>query len=174
MPFGVDDVIARASEAAFGKPLVTNVLRGQMVEALISLAIEPEWKWCSADYSPWDFERADGCRLEVKQTSFRQTWAPPSHGKVNRSFDIAARKGRWEGAVWIEELKRHADLYVFACHDVRDATADHRDPAQWSFFVVPTSLLPPTKRIGLSRVRTLADPVGVGRLREKIANIALG
>jgi hypothetical protein len=172
--FGVEEVVARASEAAFGRPLVTNVLRGQIVEAMIALAIEPDWKCCSADYSSWDFERADGVRLEVKQSSYLQTWAAPAHGVVKSGFDVAARKGRWEGAVWVEEPGRAAHLYVLAYHDVRDSSADHRNPEQWEFFVIPTTDLPPVKRLTLGKAKTLTEPVRIASLRERISTVVSG
>lgn len=168
----VSETVARASDAAFGKPLVTNVLRGLLVEAMIANVIEPEWLWCAADYSSWDFERADGMRLEVKQSSYLQTWAPPTHGKVSPSFDIRERSGRWEGAVFIEDAGRAAHLYVFAYHDVRDETADHRDPEQWAFFVVQTSKLPKTQRLSLNSVRQLAAPVLIDRLHQCVADVS--
>jgi len=40
----------RVAEAAFGHRLITDVLRGQFVEAIIAFTIEPEWQWCSVDY----------------------------------------------------------------------------------------------------------------------------
>lgn len=58
-------MIAKVCDAAFGKPLVTNVLRGQIVEAMVAIVLEPDWQWCGADYAPCDFERPDGWRLEV-------------------------------------------------------------------------------------------------------------
>ena len=75
MPFGPAEVVAKAADAAFGKPLVTNVLRAQLVEAMIALVLVPEWHWCGADYAPCDFERADDLRLEVKQSAARQSWS---------------------------------------------------------------------------------------------------
>ena len=169
---GVAEVVARASAAAFGKPLVTNVLRGLLVEAIVASAVEADWVWCAADYSSWDFERADGLRLEVKQSSYRQTWAPPASGKVSPGFDIRTRTGRWEGSKWIAEPGRAAHLYVFAYHDVRDETADHRDPAQWTFFVVPTLQLPLTGRIALGAVRKLAKPINISELFRNVTIIA--
>lgn len=157
--FGVDDVIARVVDAAFGRPLVTNVLRGHVVEAMIALALEPNWQWCASDYSAWDFERANGTRLEVKQSSWLQTWDAPAHGKVYPSFDIRTRSGRWEGPKFVSELGRAAHIYAFAYHGIRDETADHRDPRQWEFYVVPTRALPPIKKIALSGVRALATAV---------------
>ena len=63
------------------------------------------------------------------------------------------------------KLRRHADLYVFAWHPVKDLKiADHRCPGQWEFFVVAESKLPciqdpPPKAmsIGLKKVKELSD-----------------
>lgn len=166
---GVADVFARVSDAAFGRPLVTNVLRGHVVEAIVALALEPDWRWCAADYAPWDFERGDGARLEVKQSAYLQTWASNPGSKVRPSFDVRERTGRWEGATWIEDAGRSAHVYLFCYHDRWDATADHRDPNQWAFFAVPASLLPPVKRIGIEAVRRLAVPCAFADLRERMS-----
>jgi hypothetical protein len=166
----IDDVQQRVAQAAFGRQLVTNVLRGHVAEAIIAFALEPAWQWCGADYSNWDFEHADGLRLEVKQSSARQTWLNtiPSKG----SFDIAMRKKRWEAEGWIAEEGRAADLYIFAWHPVSDESADHRDPGQWEFFVVATADLPPSRRIGLAKVRQLAPPCSFTQLADRVAAVA--
>lgn len=62
-----------ASDATFNRPLITNIFRGSIAEAIVSLAL-PDWRWVSADYSPYDFEHPDGTKLEVKQSSLRQSW----------------------------------------------------------------------------------------------------
>jgi hypothetical protein len=167
----IADIMRKVSEAAFGKPLITNVLRGHVVEAIIATALEPEWTWCSADYAGWDFERADGLRLEVKQSAARQSWTAPSN-KSRPSFDIAARTGHWVGAEWIEEAGRAADIYVFAHHDVSDDGADHRSPEQWTFYVIPTERLPEGKQIGINRVISLARPCRYSALRDAVQVIA--
>lgn len=151
----ISDVQEKVSEAAFGKPLITNVLRGQVVEAIIALALEPQWRWCAEDYSSWDFERKDGLRLEVKQSAARQTWAA-SEKPSPASFDIATRTGRWDGADWLPEPGRAADIYIFAHHPISDSTADHRDPAQWDFYVVRSTELPETRRLSLLAARRLS------------------
>lgn len=151
----IADVQHKVSQAAFGRPLITNVLRGQVVEAIVACALEPEWNWCAEDYSSWDFERPDGRRLEVKQSAARQSWATSDKPSAC-SFDIAVRKGRWEGARWIDESGRAAHIYVFAYHPIADGSADHRDPDQWQFYVIPTCLLPNTQRLSIAGVKSLA------------------
>jgi hypothetical protein len=172
--FGVAEVVAKVCDAAFGRPLVTNVLRGQVVEAMIALALEPEWTWCSADYASWDFERADGVRLEVKQSAFRQSWEPSPNVKVSPGFDVKPRQGRWEGSVFVAEPGRAAHMYVLAYHERRDDSADHRDPRQWEFFVIRSEDIPLVARIGLGSVRRLAGGVPFDRLAATVRDVAAG
>lgn len=174
MKFSKDDVIAKVAASAFGQPLLTNELRGHVVEAMIALALEPEWSWCSGDYAAWDFERTDGVRMEIRQSAYRQSWAHAPHVKISRGFDIAPRKFAWEGAYRKELTERAAQIYVFAYHDVRDDTADQRDPDQWEFYVVPTSALPDQKSIRLTRLQKLAEPVKLSDLVETIAKVIEG
>lgn len=168
MTISTNDVIAKITASAFGQPLVTNVMRGHVVEAMIALALEPEWRWCSGDYAAWDFERADGLRMEVRQSAYRQSWVHAPHVKVSRAFDIAPRKYAWEGAYRKELTGRAAQVYVFAYHDVRDDTADQRDPGQWAFYVVPTIDLPNAQSIRLTRLQKFVEPVWLDRLKARV------
>ncbi|GGE95222.1 hypothetical protein GCM10011404_30450 [Sphingomonas prati] len=151
---------------------MTNTLRGLIAEAIVATLLEPDWRWCSADYAAWDFDRGDGLRLEVKQSAVRQSWAQPKTMYRPATFDIAPRTGRYDGDVWLAQERRWADIYVFAHHSVADDTADHRDPAQWTFYVVPTAELPAQKTIGLARVRTLIAGCGFADLHAAVAELA--
>jgi hypothetical protein len=85
------------------------------------------------------------------------------------SFDIAARTGEYvDGAAWVDGVGRNADIYVFAYHSVSDATADHREPKQWQFYVVLESALPAQKTLALSGVAALSKPVDFSGLRESV------
>jgi hypothetical protein len=137
-----EEIAARAASVAFGKPLVMNVLRAIIIETIVDAALGAGWKWCSGDYNGWDFEHTDRTRLEVKQSAALQSW--PTTKESAAIFDIAPRAGYWvDGIRWVKETARHAHIYVFARHPVTDiARADHRDPSQWDFYVVPSSKLP--------------------------------
>jgi len=65
-------VVELACAATFDRALVTNIFRGIVAEAIVAMAL-PDWQWVSADYSPFDFQHPDGCRLEVKQSALRQS-----------------------------------------------------------------------------------------------------
>lgn len=143
-----------------------------MAEAIIAMLIEPAWRWCSADYAAWDFERHDGVRLEVKQSAARQTWHSAADKPSNCLFDIRARKGRYEGATWFSEPGRHADLYVLAHHGVCDETADQADPQQWRFYVILAAALPDAASISLSKARRLSEELRAGRLKVAVDEAA--
>lgn len=166
-----ETIIASATAAAFGKPLVNNVLRSIISEAIVDAALDENWTWCSADWAGFDFQHKDGTRLEVKQSAALQSWQNAGKKPSQSRFDIARRSGFWEsGTTWIPRPGRNADIYVFAYHPVIDATvADHRDPHQWQFYVVNEErLAPKAKTISLSAVRRLVDPVGADKLNDAV------
>lgn len=154
MSISKTSVVEKASAFAFGRPLVMNVLRSIIVEAIVSEAL-PDWEWCSHDYAAYDFRHSDGTRLEVKQSAARQTWSSPRHSRA--SWDIRPRTGYWkEGTEWVPGPGRNADIYVFAHHPVTGDEADHRDALQWRFFVIATSDLPDTATLSEPRAASLS------------------
>lgn len=164
-------IIESASRECFGRPLVNNVLRAVLVEAMVDAALPDEWRWCSGDWALCDFLHEDGTRLEVKQSAARQSWhgtdAPPSPGR----FDIAARTSAWDGVKWVPSTGRNAEIYVFCHHPVTGADADHRDPGQWLFHAVSARALPDTKTATLTLVRRLSSAVPVGMLAERVEDL---
>jgi hypothetical protein len=166
------DVQRHSAESAFGRPIVQNNLRAIVVEAIVDLALPKSWRWCSGDWSAWDFEHTDGTYLEVKQSAAQQTWAAPAVQRQAR-FDIAHRQGRYEGANWIAEAGRFAHIYVFSHHPILGDGADHRDPAQWRFYVVPTIALPLARSLSLARLGTLARPCRIEDLAERVEELRL-
>jgi hypothetical protein len=150
-----DTIRIRASQVAFGDPVVQNNFRAVVVEAIAECALKPAWRWCSRDWYGWDFVHEDGTRLEVKQSAVRQTWAAAPKPSKPR-FDIRNRVGFYEGSAWYAQPGRHANIYVFAYHPITDESADHRDARQWQFFVIPTTMLPRTNTISLSALTALS------------------
>src|SRR5262245_51810593 len=165
-----DEIASRAAAAAFGKPLVENTLRGFLVEVIVDSALPSEWAWCGRDWAGWDFVHADGTRLQVKQSAARQSWTGKPKKPSTPRFDIAPATGYWEeGTKWIASPGRLAHIYLFAYHPITDDTADHRDPAQWMFYVVPSPDLPVAKSITLARVGQLSNCVTIDGVASALA-----
>lgn len=147
-----DAIAARAAAALFSRRLLTNIHRAVVVEAIVASALEPDWAWCSGDYASCDFRHSSGTRLEVKQSASLQTWNAERLIPSKCQFDIAERTGEWVGPQWKPGRGRNADLYLLCHHPVVSSDADHRDPAQWRFFLLLASSLPPQKTIQLGAV----------------------
>jgi hypothetical protein len=168
----ITHICLSAANFAFGQPLVNNVLRAIIAEAIVNAALPDGWRWCSVDYNSFDFQHADGTKLEVKQSAAKQSWALPEAPPSKCSFDIAARTGRWEGgSTWIAEIGRNADIYIFAHHPVVDASADHRNPEQWRFFATLSNALPSTKRLSIAKARALSAEWTFGSLAHAVEDL---
>ncbi len=147
-----------AANWVFFSRLVTNVYRGLIVEAIVSVALGTDWEWCSEDWYACDFRhRESKTHLEVKQSAACQSWQTKRPSVA--SWDIGARKYVWQNEEWTSKPGRNAEIYVLAWHPETDRIiADHRDPWQWEFFVIPADALPPNKRMGMTAARKLAHP----------------
>jgi hypothetical protein len=166
----VDEIRAKACAAAFGGPLVSNIYRGLVAEIIVGMALGSEWRLRSGDWSGRDFEHPTGLRLEVKQSAARQTWTG-TRKATTPIFDIRTRTGYFEGANWIADPRRFADIYVFAHHPLMDESADHRNPDQWRFNVVATDRLPVGKTISLVKVSLLSGAVPWVDLKAEVENV---
>jgi hypothetical protein len=149
------DIRDLAAKRAYGDPIVANYYRSDIVEAMVSYALT-NWEWCSGDWAGYDFKHLgrgeQEIRLEVKQTSALQPWKSKSPSKAK--WDIAPRSGFWEGSLWTARPGRNADIYVFVKHsETNKNVADHRDPAQWLFYVIAAADLPAQKSISESTIR---------------------
>lgn len=117
-------------------------------------------------WDPWDVEHSETlARIEVKQSSHLQAWSRDPQKKQPK-FNIPPKASYWWACPkgefhWLPLNKqRQADVYVFAWHGEADpVVADHRNVAQWRFFVVPEQKLPNEQQsISLNPLRDLADP----------------
>jgi hypothetical protein len=164
-PPTVGAVYAAACAAAYGSPVIENSYRGLVAEIIVTTALAPDWHLCSAGWSGWDLQHVSGCRLEVKQSAARQTWAAPKKPPTP-GFGIPEKTGYYEnGVTWTAQTGRHAHIYVFAYHPLVDETTDHRKASKWQFNVVPTSQLPSAKSISLVKLRSRSETVLWGGLK---------
>ena len=179
-------LITRLTHRLFGSPLLRNSIRGELVEEMVAQALEPEWALCADDWGACDLRQVANLkavkrplRIQVKQSAARQSWhaddsPPPPSPQPSPRFSIAHKTGHWEGQTWIAEPSRNADLFIFGWHPLTDASADHRNPDQWLFYVVPEAALPPQKTISLATLARIADPVRYRDLSNHVRQVAAG
>ncbi|MDQ3079103.1 MAG: hypothetical protein M3R03_03795, partial [Pseudomonadota bacterium] len=164
------NIATRLTHRLFGAPLLRNSIRGEYIEEMVAMALEPEWALCAGDWGACDLMQVGGpLRIQVKQSAARQSWHDDNSPPPRPTFSIAHKTGRYEGAAWIAERGRNAEIFIFGWHPVTDSTADHRDPDQWLFYVIPEIALPPQKSISLSVLKRLAAPVTLTHLRAEVA-----
>jgi hypothetical protein len=177
----MNEIALRLAARLFDQRLIENPFRSAFVQAMIEPYLRlGGWRYAGDGWSGWDFERADGKRLEVKQSAAHQTWSDPRRLRTRGSFDIAERTGASEkgGPEGTGGKGRPADVYVFAWNGAYGEATDHRDPAQWLFYVIPTAHLPAAHRtISLARVQAIAEtekpggPVAIEALMTRVSDV---
>lgn len=167
-PMDKEQILKRV-RAMFDVPVMQNNLRGLWVELMVAEILGPDWKQVGNDWAPWDLERSDGLRVEVKQSASVQSWG---NSTTSPRFSIAAAKAHYpDGKTYTPNPSgsRLADLYIFAWHE----GGDQRIATEWRFFVIRAEQLPrQQKSIGLKAIRKLTVEIGAEDLREKVTNMA--
>lgn len=160
--------------------VLSNINRAVLAEWLVGSALDcvggirPIW-------APWDLDY-EGAKIEVKSTSYHQNWKRSS--KSSGSFDIKATTADFprdpevpfgpEAEYYTdEEVKRRADVYVFAYYAEEDpARVNPLDLEGWIFYVLSTLELEQhfgtQATVALSRVRAVALEVGYADLRAAV------
>jgi hypothetical protein len=149
--------------------LVSSATRGIFAEFVVATALGIDVSGVRGEWDAFDLTTPSGIKIEVKSAAYVQTW---NQGKLsNILFRIRSTRA-WDAAsnAMSSEVKRQADLYVFAVlHHQHKATIDPLDMTQWSFYVVPTRLLDARTRgqhsITIPSLKNLVgDPVTYAQL----------
>ena len=86
-------ITTRLANRLLGTPLIRNDIRGELVEEMVAVALEPEWQQCAGDWAAFDLKQADGpLRIESKPASANRT-APP-----RQNLQISATLVRLSGS----------------------------------------------------------------------------
>ena len=112
-----------------------------------------------ATWDEYDLVTETGVRVEVKSSAYIQGWGQERHSRPRFGVN-PSRKWDKEHAGRASEAARHSDVYVFALlHHKDQPTVDPTDLSQWTFYVLPTSILdtqcPGQKTIGLNTLQRL-------------------
>lgn len=115
--------------------LVSNTGRGKLAEYLVATAMGCGTQ-ISQTWESYDLLSPEGIKIEVKTSAYIQSWEQKAFSKI--SFGIAETQF-WDGAAYVGEEKRHADVYVFCVLKHKDQqTINPLDLAQWDFYPVAT------------------------------------
>ncbi|MDQ2091036.1 hypothetical protein NO357_14115 [Marimonas arenosa] len=127
-----------------------NTIRGLWCEFMLAEALGSECRPTGFAWYPWDLQIGnsrrgfpDRIRIQVKNRARMQSWNMKSGQLSDSSFNLTWRRRpfyftRDNPGVPCEDEGFLCDLYVLCHHRGEDpATADHREPPQWDFYVLP-------------------------------------
>ncbi len=150
--------------------LSSNAMRGVLAEYIVASALGIATS-TRREWDDYDLVTPDGMKLEIKSAAYLQTWKQSKPSKI--SFNIAPTKG-WDASTneSSSEVKRRADIYVFCLlHHKEKLTLDPLDMDQWTFYLLPTSVLnakkPDQKSISFGALQEL------GPMQASFGEIAL-
>jgi len=155
--------------------LISNATRGILAEFIVATAIGLDPANVRNEWDAYDLLSPEGIKIEVKTSAYIQSWFQKEYSKI--SFSIKpARAWDPETNILGDEIKRHADVYVFCLLKHKDQdTIDPLKLEQWEFYIVSTPVLSDyggsQNRIILSKLKKIAVPVEYGELKEEINRV---
>jgi hypothetical protein len=138
--------------------LRTNTVRPMLAEFLVARALGADQR-PRIEWDAYDVLTPDGVKVEVKSGAYLQAWEQWRLSKVVFGGLNARTWTAQDG--YSATGSYNADVYVFAVHTATDhANYDALDLDQWSFWVLPRSVVEATgqRSLGLARVEALAGP----------------
>jgi hypothetical protein len=153
--------------------LLSNATRGRLAEFIVATALGIDVKNQIRDeWSAWDLTTKDGIKVEVKSAAYIQSWNQKEPSKI--SF-LVPKTRAWNPITNKQAgtAERHADVYIFALlkHEKQE-TIDPLKLDQWSFYVLPTSVLNKRERsqhsIMLASLRNLCGEISYGCLLSEV------
>ncbi len=155
--------------------LLSNANRGIFAEFLIARALDLE-TGVRDEWAPYDLETEAGLRIEVKASSYLQSWEQTGFSAIR--FSIQETKS-WntKTRTYSIESSRQADVYVFALLTHMDReTVNPLDGTQWEFYVLPTATLNNAvgnqKSIGLRALRRLCSACSLVEAKKMLEYMA--
>lgn len=154
--------------------LRTNTVRPMLAEFLVARALgaahRPRIEW-----DAFDVRTPDGLRIEVKSGAYLQAW---EQARLSRITFGGLNARTWTSKDGYSQAGSYnADVYVFAVLTATDhETYDALDVDQWSFWVLPRSVVEGRgqQSMGLSSVEALAgSPVSYAELAERVRAAAV-
>ena len=128
--------------------------RDDIAEYLVSISLGELEPYNKRNWTLFDILYNDK-RIEVKSSSYYQTWR--NDGKISSQRIFSIRKSK---ASENEKAKRHSEVYVFCLlNGNTEAEADPLKLENWEFYVVPTLVINEkcgeNKTISLKRIKNL-------------------
>lgn len=121
--------------------LVSNATRGRLAEYLVHRAVDSREENVRSEWDAFDLTTPEGIAVEVKSAAYVQSWHQYQLSRV--VFRTPKSRGWSADTNVLDELpRRQARVYVFALlHHTDKTSIDPLNIRQWTFYVLPTSVL---------------------------------
>lgn len=151
--------------------IISNANRGKLAEFIVANALGINLCNPSDEWGPYDLETKEGIKIEIKTSSFIQTWNQKDYSNPNfgiqKTIFWDEEKGEYVG-----EKKRQSDFYIFCL--LKEKKQDKINPLkleQWEFYIVKTEKLNQIKEnqksIGLKGVQKIVESVNYLELKKE-------
>ena len=154
--------------------IISNATRGRFAEFIVASALKMDLTTVRNEWSAYDLTSPEGIKVEVKSSSYLQSWFQKDYSTI--SFSIKPARN-WDNLTGKQEPTptRQADIYVFCLLKHKDQTTlNPLSLEQWEFYVVPTLTINSYERsessITLKSLQNLTTPVTYHELAETIIN----
>ncbi len=150
--------------------ILGNTERGNLAEYLVALACNIDYK-NRISWDAYDLELENGIKIEVKSSSYLQTWKQKDYSKP--IFRVPKTLAwNYEENIYDKEKKRQADIYVFAllAHKDKD-TVNPLDTSQWEFYVISSEVI--DTNIGDSKQIALGKIIRLGAIKSNFDELML-
>jgi hypothetical protein len=121
--------------------LVSNATRGRLAEFIVALAMDIPLDEPRDEWGAYDLTTPNGIKIEVKSAAYLQSWTQKRFSAI--SFRVPKTRA-WDPITNLQShtVQRQADVYVFALLKHQDKhSLDPLNLDQWTFYVLPTSVL---------------------------------
>jgi len=119
--------------------LLSNATRGIFAEYIVAIAMDINLYFVREEWGEYDLEALDKndiIKIEVKSSSYLQTWDQKDYSKI--IFSIRKR-GTTSVKTKKNELNRPSDIYVFCLLNHKNKeTVNPLNMDQWIFYVLAT------------------------------------
>ncbi len=119
--------------------VASNTTRGVLAEFIVAIALGLDREGIREEWQPYDLVTADGIRIEVKSSSYLQSWEQKSLSKPQ----FSCGKKNLDATIEQDGMKvRRSDVYVFALVSETDkGKLNMLELDQWKFFVISAHAL---------------------------------
>lgn len=146
---------------------------GYVAEFLIAKALGKEKPENCNGWTVYDLEY-EGKRIEVKATSYYQSWKESHAISEQRTFSIRKTHVKYQDSA--TEMIRQNDIYIFCL--LNGKTKEEANPLKlenWEFYIVPTSVINELcgnqKTISLGRIQKITgmqEGISYDRIKQEV------